>query len=366
MGLRCGIVGLPNVGKSTLFNALTNAGAAASNFPFCTIDPNIGVVGVPDPRLYALSNIVKPQKTVPTSLEVVDIAGLVKGASEGKGRGNAFLSHIREVDLILHVVRCFEDENVVHVEDGIDAIRDIRTIEDELVLKDLETVERREERLSTQAKSRDREVVRELEAVKSLREFIETGKRARDFPGLEEYADTMRELFLLSSKPVIYVCNVSEDEVSGDQGNAEVQKVREHASSSGDDVIIVSAKIEAEISELGGEEKTAFLQELGLCDSGLDRLVNCAYLNLELLTYFTAGPKEVRAWTVRRGTRAPQAAGVIHTDFERGFIRAETISYEDYMREGSEQMVKEAGKMRLEGKDYEVCDGDVMFFRFNV
>ena len=366
MGLRCGIVGLPNVGKSTLFNALTNAGADASNFPFCTIDPNIGVVGVPDPRLYAISDIVKPQKTVPTSIEIVDIAGLVKGASEGKGRGNAFLSHIREVDLILHVVRCFEDENVVHVEEGIDAIRDIRTIEDELILKDLETVERREERLANQAKSRDKDVVRELETVRSLREFIETGRRARDFPRPEGSPDTVRELFLLSEKPVIYVCNVSEEEISEARENAEVRKVIEHAERLGDDVIVVSARIEAEIAELEGEEKAAFLEELGLHASGLDRLVTCAYSNLGLLTYFTTGPKEVRAWTVKRGTKAPQAAGIIHTDFERGFIRAETISYEDYVGEGSEQMVREAGKMRLEGKDYEVRDGDVMFFRFNV
>ncbi|MDE0520305.1 MAG: DUF933 domain-containing protein, partial [Candidatus Dadabacteria bacterium] len=253
-----------------------------------------------------------------------------------------------------------------HVEDGIDAIRDIRTIEDELVLRDLETVEKREEKLANQAKSRDKDVIRELETVKSLREFIETGRRARDFPRPEGSPDILQELFLLSEKPVIYVCNVSEEDVSGAAENAEVLRVREHAERSGDDVIVVSARIEAEIAELEGEEKTAFLEELGLRTTGLDRLVNCAYSNLGLLTYFTAGPKEVRAWTVRRGTRAPQAAGIIHTDFERGFVRAETISYEDYVREGSEQMTREAGKMRLEGKDYEVCDGDVMFFRFNV
>ena len=366
MGLKCGIVGLPNVGKSTLFNALTNAGAAASNFPFCTIDPNIGVVAVPDPRLDALSAMVGPEKTVPAHVEIFDIAGLVKGASEGKGRGNSFLSHIREVDLILHVVRCFEDENVVHVEDSVDAVRDIRTIEDELILKDLETVERREEKLASQAKSGDREVARELGTARSLREFMERGAGARDFPSDGSGQEALRELFLLSSKPVLYVCNVGEEELSSADENPQVARVRDRASGRGDDVITVSAKIEAEISELGGDEKADFLRDLGLSRSGLDRLVNSAYSNLGLITYFTAGPREVRAWTVRRGTRAPRAAGVIHTDFEKGFIRAETISYEDYVREGSEQSAKEAGKMRLEGKDYEVRDGDVMFFRFNV
>lgn len=366
MGLKCGIVGLPNVGKSTLFNALTSAGAAASNFPFCTIDPNVGVVAVPDPRLEALSGMVGPEKTVPAHIEIFDIAGLVRGASEGKGRGNAFLSHIREVDLILHVVRCFEDENVVHVEDSVDAVRDIRTIEDELILKDLETVEKREEKLASQAKSGDRETARELGTAKSLREFMERGGAARDFPSGGSGEEALRELFLLSAKPVLYVCNVGEDELSSAEGNPQVAKVRDRASGRGDDVITVSAKIEAEISELGGAEKADFLRDLGLSDSGLDRLVNSAYSNLGLITYFTAGPREVRAWTVKRGTLAPRAAGVIHTDFEKGFIRAETISYEDYAREGSERSAKEVGKMRLEGKDYEVRDGDVMFFRFNV
>lgn len=366
MGFKCGIVGLPNVGKSTLFNALTSAGVAASNFPFCTIDPNIGVVAVPDPRLETLSGLVKPEKTVPAHIEVFDIAGLVKGASEGKGRGNSFLSHIREVDLILHVVRCFEDENVVHVEGSVDAVRDVRAIEDELILKDLETVERREEKLASQAKGGDAEVARELETARALREFLERGGGARDFSPKESRGGALRELFLLSSKPVLYVCNVGEEELPAARENPQAERVRDRASARGDDVIIVSAKIEAEISELAGGEKADFLRELGFSASGLDRLVNSAYSNLGLITYFTAGPREVRAWTVRRGTLAPRAAGVIHTDFEKGFIRAETISYEDYAREGSEQAAREAGKMRLEGKDYEVRDGDVMFFRFNV
>lgn len=366
MGFKSGIVGLPNVGKSTLFNALTTAGAEAENFPFCTIDPNVGVVPVPDERLDKLASLVNPQKVTSAYIEIVDIAGLVKGASEGKGRGNAFLSHIREVDLVLHVVRCFDDPNIMHVEGSIDAVRDIHTIQDELVLKDLETLENREQKLASQAKSGDKETIKEHEIVKSLKEFIEGGNNARNFEIDDKHRHIYDELGLLTSKPVLYVCNVEEDELPDATDNPEVGKVRKLAEEFDDEVIVVCAKIESEIAELEGEEKELFLGELGLKESGLDRLIKSAYRKLGLITYFTAGPKEVRAWTVPAGTKAPQAAGRIHSDFEKGFIRAETISYEDYIETGSESAAREAGKMRSEGKDYVVKDGDVMLFRFNV
>ena len=366
MALKCGIVGLPNVGKSTLFNCLSNAKAQAANFPFCTIDPNIGVVAVPDERLDKLTKLVNPAKTVPAYIEVVDIAGLVKGAAEGKGRGNAFLSNIREVDLILHVVRCFDDDNIMHVEGSVDAIRDIHTIEDELVIKDLETLEKREERLKTQSKSGNKEYLKELEFVSSVREFVEQGNSVRNFEVKQEDEKLLNELFLITSKPVLYICNVEESELNDTSSNLEVEKVIEYARKFNDEVILVCAKIEAEIAELDKEEKDVFLQELGIESSGLDKLIKSAYSNLGLITYFTAGPKEVKAWTIAKNTKAPQAAGVIHTDFERGFIRAETISYDDYIETGSESAARDAGKMRSEGKDYIVNDGDIMLFRFNV
>lgn len=364
MSLKCGIVGLPNVGKSTLFNALSDAGADAANFPFCTIDPNVGVVPVPDKRLDNLHKIVESKEKIPTSVEFVDIAGLVKGASEGKGKGNAFLSHIREVDLIVHVVRCFEDENVIHVEGSVDPSRDIRIIEDELILKDLETVEKKQENIKKQAKSGDKKIIQQADIIERLHHHLEEGNAARTFDVDEEEKEAFRDLFLLSDKPVLYACNVSE--VDLDSGNEWVDEVREIASQFEDEVVTFCAKIEAEIAELDDEEKQAFLDELGVESGGLDRLIKAAYQELGLITYFTAGPKEVRAWTITRGMKAPQAAGVIHTDFERGFIRAETVSYKTYAELGSEKAVKDAGKMRQEGKDYVVQDGDVMLFRFNV
>lgn len=366
MGLKCGIVGLPNVGKSTLFNALTNAGAEVGNFPFCTIDDNVGIIPIADDRLHKLADLVKPEKITPTFLEVVDIAGLVRGASEGKGRGNAFLASIREVDLILHTVRCFDDDNVMHVEGSTGALRDIHIIEDELLLKDLETVERREERLTTQAKSGDKATKDKLKVVSDLRKFLEEGNKAINFEVDDQFEEVIREMFLLTRIPVMYVCNVSEEYIASSSENEEVTRVKEYAEKQGADVIVLSAQIEAEIAELPYDEKKMFLEDLGLESSGMDRLIKEAYKELGLITYFTQGPKEVRAWTVNRDAKAPQAAGVIHSDFERGFIRAETASFDDFIEAGSEAALKDVGKMRSEGKDYIVKDGDIILFRFNV
>ncbi|TVR28275.1 MAG: redox-regulated ATPase YchF [Balneolaceae bacterium] len=364
MNLKCGIVGLPNVGKSTLFNALSNAGAEAANFPFCTIDPNVGLVPVPDERLDQLANLVNPKVTVPATIEFVDIAGLVKGASEGKGKGNAFLSHIREVDLIVHVVRCFDDDDVIHVEGSIDPERDIHIIEDELILKDLESVEKRVDNLKKQSKSGDKKMSAQLEIVDRLAKHLQDGNTARTFEVTHEEKQAYRDLSLLSDKPVLYACNVSETDVNS--GNEYVETVRKVAARFNDELVIFCAKIEAEIAELDDEGKEMFLEELGIESAGLDRLIQAAYKKLGLITYFTAGPKEVRAWTIKKGMKAPQAAAVIHTDFEKGFIRAETISFSDYVELGSEKAAREAGKMRQEGKEYIVNDGDVMLFRFNV
>ncbi len=363
MGFKCGIVGLPNVGKSTLFNALTQTAAAqAANYPFCTIEPNVGEVAVPDPRQDKLAEIAGSKEVIPTRITFVDIAGLVRGASKGEGLGNQFLANIREVDAIVHVLRCFEDDDITHVEGGVDPVRDAEIIETELMLADLESLEKRLDRLEKKAKTGDKEAKYLVSLMRKATDLLENGKPARlaDIPPEQE--KDWKALNLLTSKPVLYVCNV--DEGSAATGNVFSEKVRAMAEEQGAGAIVISAAIEEELAQLSDEERAEFLESLGLHEAGLDRLIKAGYDLLDLITYFTCGPKETRAWTVRRGTKAPQAAGVIHTDFEKGFIRAEVIAYDDYVACGGEAGAKESGKMRLEGKDYVVQDGDVMHFRF--
>ena len=363
--MKAGIVGLPNVGKSTLFNCLSNAKAQSANFPFCTIEPNLGVVNVPDPRLVKLEELVNPQRVLPATVEIVDIAGLVRGASKGEGLGNQFLGNIRECNAIIHVLRCFDNDNIVHVDGSIDPIRDKETIDIELQLKDLETVEKRLEKVVRAARTGDKDAKKELEILTKLKELLLEGQSVRAFDATEDEAEYIETFQLLTAKPILYVCNV--DESAAKDGNAHVDRVKEVVKDENAEVIILAVATEADIAELDDyEEQQMFLQDIGLEEPGVSRLIRGAYKLLNLQTYFTAGEKEVRAWTIPIGSTAPQAAGVIHTDFEKGFIRAEVIAYEDYVTYGSESKVKEAGKLGVEGKEYVVQDGDVMLFRFNV
>jgi GTP-binding protein YchF len=365
MSLKCGIVGLPNVGKSTLFNCLSNAKAQSANFPFCTIEPNIGTISVPDTRLETLEGIVKPERVVPTTMEIVDIAGLVKGASKGEGLGNQFLANIRETDAIIHVLRCFDDGNIIHVDGRVDPVSDKEIIDIELQLKDLETIEKRIASIARMLKSGDKELVKENDIATRIKEALEQGKSVRTLDFDEKEMEIANKFQLITTKPVLYLCNV--DEASVKTGNAYVDKVREAVKDENSEVLVIGAKIESDIMELETyDERQMFLDELNLEEPGVNRLIRSAYALLKLQTYFTAGVKEVRAWTIKEGMTAPQAAGVIHTDFEKGFIRAEVMKYNDYVTLGSESAVKDAGKFKVEGKEYVVEDGDIMHFRFNV
>ncbi|MGB0176303.1 MAG: redox-regulated ATPase YchF [Owenweeksia sp.] len=363
--MKCGIVGLPNVGKSTLFNCLSNAKAQSANFPFCTIEPNVGTVTVPDPRLYKLEEMVKPERVVPATVEIVDIAGLVKGASKGEGLGNQFLGNIRECSAIIHVLRCFENDNITHVEGSVDPIRDKEIIDIELQLKDLDTVEKRIDKHKKASKGGNKAEVQNVELLERLKKHLEGGKSVRVFERTDEQNELIKDCQFLTDKPILYLCNV--DEASARDGNSLVEKVRENVADENAEVIYLAAATEADITELEDyEERQMFLEDIGLAEPGVNKVIRGAYQLLNLQTYFTAGEKEVRAWTIKKGFTAPQAAGVIHTDFEKGFIRAEVIKYNDYVSLGSESAVRSSGKMGVEGKEYVVEDGDIMHFRFNV